>query len=149
MDTNQLTRQQETQENIANNCQCCADGVVQFDPVHFSILYPQFAELDNSTLMQYFRMAEMILDNSPNSPVKDLNKRETLYFLLVCHIATLSSRGDGLVGMITNATEGKVSVSVAALANANWFNQTACGSMYWQATMPYRMGVRYIAYRKR
>ena len=149
MDTNRLTQQQETQENIVNNCQCCADNVVQFDPVHFSILYPQFAELDNSTIMQYFSMAEMILDNSPNSPVKDLNKRETLYFLLVCHIATLSSRGDGLVGMITSATEGKVSVSVAALANANWFNQTACGAMYWQATMPYRLGVRYIGDRKR
>lgn len=149
MDTNQLTPQQGTQQNTADSCQCCADGVVQFDPVHFAVLYPQFAELDNSTIMQYFRMAELILDNSPKSPIKDLNERETLYFLLVCHIATLSSRGDGLVGMITSAAEGKVNVSVAPLANANWFNQTACGSMYWQATMPYRLGVRYIGYRKR
>lgn len=125
------------------------DDVVVFDVDEFKTLYPQFANVDGTILQNYFNAATLLLDNTDKSPVKDLAERKMLLYMLTCHIATLKGRGDSIVGTITAATEGKVNVSVTPLVNANWYNQTVCGSMYWQATAKYRVGVRYVAYCRR
>lgn len=125
------------------------DDVVVFDVDEFKTLYPQFANVDETILQNYFNAATLLLDNTDKSPVKDLAERKMLLYMLTCHIATLKGRGDSIVGTITAATEGKVNVSVTPLVNANWYNQTVCGSMYWQATAKYRVGVRYVAYCRR
>lgn len=125
------------------------DDVVVFDVDEFKTLYPQFANVDETILQNYFNAATLLLDNTDKSPVKDLAERKLLLYMLTCHIATLKGRGDSIVGTITAATEGKVNVSVTPLVNANWYNQTVCGSMYWQATSKYRVGVRYYAYCRR
>lgn len=122
------------------------DDVVVFDVNEFKTLYPQFRNVDDAILQNYFNAATLLLDNTDKSPVKDLAERKMLLYMLTCHIATLKKRGDSIVGTITAATEGKVNVSVTPLVNANWYNQTVCGSMYWQATAKYRIGVRYYAY---
>ena len=81
--------------------------------------------------------------------MKDLTERKTLLYMLVCHIATLQQRGTGMVGLLTSATEGKVSVGLQAYTNnPNWYSQTQCGSMFWLATAKYRVGMRYIGYCK-
>ena len=125
------------------------DDVVVFDVDEFKTLYPQFANVDETILQNYFNAATLLLDNTDKSPVKDLAERKMLLYMLTCHIATLKGRGDSIVGTITAATEGKVNVSVTPLVNANWYTQTVCGSLYWQATAKYRVGVRYFAYCKR
>lgn len=125
------------------------DDVVVFDVDEFKTLYPQFANVDETILQNYFNAATLLLDNTDKSHVKDLAERKMLLYMLTCHIATLKGRGDSIVGTITAATEGKVNVSVTPLVNANWYNQTVCGSMYWQATAKYRVGVRYVAYCRR
>lgn len=125
------------------------DDVVVFDVNEFKTLYPQFKDVDEAVLQNYFNAATLLLDNTDKSPVKDLAERKMLLYMLTCHIATLKKRGDSIVGTITAATEGKVNVSVTPLVNANWYNQTVCGSMYWQATAKYRVGVRYVAYCRR
>lgn len=125
------------------------DDVVVFDVDEFKTLYPQFANVDETILQNYFNAATLLLDNTDKSHVKDLAERKMLLYMLTCHIATLKGRGDSIVGTITAATEGKVNVSVMPLVNANWYNQTVCGSMYWQATSKYRVGVRYYAYCRR
>ena len=118
------------------------NDVVVFDVDEFKTLYPQFANVDETILQNYFNAATLLLDNTDKSHVKDLAERKMLLYMLTCHIATLKGRGDSIVGTITAATEGP-------LVNANWYNQTVCGSMYWQATAKYRVGVRYIAYCRR
>lgn len=125
------------------------DDVVVFDVDEFKTLYPQFANVDETILQNYFNAATLLLDNTDKSPVKDLAERKMLLYMLTCHIATLKGRGDTIVGTITAATEGKVNVSVTPLVNANWYTQTLCGSMYWQATAKYRLGVRYFDYCRR
>lgn len=125
------------------------DDVVVFDVDEFKTLYPQFANVDETILQNYFNAATLLLDNTDKSHVKDLAERKMLLYMLTCHIAILKGRGDSIVGTITAATEGKVNVSVTPLVNANWYNQTVCGSMYWQATAKYRVGVRYVAYCRR
>lgn len=125
------------------------NDVVVFDVNEFKTLYPQFKDVDEAVLQNYFNAATLLLDNTDKSPVKDLAERKMLLYMLTCHIATLKKRGDSIVGTITAATEGKVNVSVTPLVNANWYNQTVCGSLYWQATAKYRVGVRYVAYCRR
>lgn len=125
------------------------DDVVVFDVDEFKTLYPQFENVDEAILQNYFNAATLLLDNTNKSPVKDLAERKMLLYMLTCHIATLKKRGDSIVGTITAATEGKVNVSVTPLVNMNWYTQTVCGSLYWQATAKYRVGVRYVAYCRR
>lgn len=125
------------------------DNVVVFDVDEFKTLYPQFENVDEAILQNYFNAATLLLDNTDKSPVKDLAERKMLLYMLTCHIAILKKRGDSIVGTITAATEGKVNVSVTPLVNMNWYTQTVCGSLYWQATAKYRVGVRYVAYCRR
>ncbi len=122
------------------------NGVVVFDADDFLALYPQFQNVFSpEQLGTFFKAACLLLDNTENSKVKDLAERKTLLYMLVCHIATLQQRGTGTVGLLTSATEGKVSVGLQAYtSNPNWYSQTQCGSMFWLATAKYRVGVRYV-----
>jgi hypothetical protein len=124
------------------------DSVV-FDVSEFRVLYPQFSETAEETLELYFRAACLLLDNTKNSLVQDIDERKLLLYMLVCHIATLKQNGDILVGAVTSAAQGSVNVSVTPLNNANWYTQTQCGAMFWAATAKYRMGMRYRAYHRR
>lgn len=124
-------------------------GVVVFDPAEFKTMNPQFEKLSDEMLTNYFNSACLLLDNTKKSVVQNLEERKQLLYLLTCHIATLKARGDALVGNITSAAEGKVNVSVTPLINANWYQQTTCGALFWQATAKYRLGVRYFVYCKR
>jgi hypothetical protein len=79
--------------------------------------------------------------------------------MLTAHIAmmnsgiTASSVPNGgssqLVGRISDATQGSVSVSAdmgtagPAGGSAPWYQQTKYGAAYWQATAGYRLGGRY------
>ena len=122
------------------------DNVVIFNATEFLALYPQFNNVFTpEQLQQFFNVACMLCDNTNNSKVTDLTERKTLLYMLVCHIATLMQRGTGMVGIISSATEGKVSVGLQnVINNPNWYNQTQCGSMYWLATAKYRVGMRYV-----
>lgn len=122
------------------------DKVVVFDPQEFKTLYPEFAKTEDATLTLYFNAACLLLDNTEKSMVKDLAERKMLLYMLTCHIATLKANGNTLVGTITSASEGKVSVSLTPFQSANWYMTTQCGAMYWQATAKYRVGIRYHAY---
>lgn len=119
------------------------DGVVEFDEFEFMSMYPDLSDNAGCSSGMYFKAACLLLDNTPSSPVKDVNERKLLLYMLMCHIAELKKRGDGIVGTITSAAEGNVNVSVTPLTNANWYTQTVCGAMYWQATAKYRVGMRY------
>lgn len=118
-------------------------GVVVFDPAEFRLLYPSISATDEQ-LEMYFAMAETFLDNTECSIVKDLDARKTMLYLLVAHIALLSQQaenGNPVVGRISNATEGTVSVGLdygTMGNNERWYLQTPWGAMYWQMSKKYR-----------
>lgn len=122
------------------------DGVVVFDIAEFRALYPAITATD-AQLEDYFAMAETFLDNTECSVVKDLGSRKRMLYLLVAHIATLAGmaeKGNPVVGRISNATEGTVSVSLdygTMGNNERWYLQTPWGAMYWQLTKRYRSAV--------
>lgn len=122
---------------------------VVFNYDNFIELYHQFSEIPERRLYQFFVQAEAFCDNTASSPITDLKKREVMLYLLTCHLATLSMRGDQ-VGVLASASEGSVSASytVPSSANAAYFAQTQCGYTFWQMSLPYRT-CRYFTGRRR
>jgi hypothetical protein len=120
-------------------------AVVVFDPVLFKQGYPEFAGMADAVLMQYFAQAEQFVDNTDGSRVVNETERLILLSLLVAHIARLrqnaAANGGGLVGRVSSATEGSVSVSAdygqIAYGQA-WYVQTQYGAEYWSMTAKYR-----------
>src|ERR1035441_6967557 len=129
-------------------------GVVVFDPAAFIVLYPSFATVATAALNFNFLQATLMLNNTCGSSVCDAPTRELLLGLLTAHITALlngvNGQGlSGLVGRITDATEGTVSVSaemavqttslyVASLSQTQW------GMMFLAATVRFR-SMRYVA----
>ncbi|STK44068.1 Uncharacterised protein [Escherichia coli] len=105
-------------------------GTVTFDCRMFVSLYPEFSTVTPELLTAVFNQATALyLDNTDDSPVTDLKEREQLLFLLVAHLCALRGLGNGrdgqagLVGRITSASEGSVSVSVdnSGSNDASWW----------------------------
>ena len=99
-----------------------------------------------------FVLAGLYLNNTPCSVVQNISVRTILLYMLTAHIAALAARqaaepdGNAIVGRISDATQGSVSVSAdVGTTNNNqaWFYQTQYGMSFWQATAAYRAGGRY------
>jgi len=140
-------------------------GPVKFDYAWFQRRYPELSEWCSPDQAEmYFDLATGFLDNRDsgglqpwcrsvrNSPVTDIKRRQQLLGLLTAHVATLFAPINGvasptLVGRITSASEGSVSVSAEFpnLPGAEWFNQTKYGAMFWQLTKQYRLARYYPA----
>lgn len=120
-------------------------AVVVFDPAAFKLTWTQFAAVSDAQLTGYFNLATLYLSNTDCSIVQDIPTRTTLLWLLTAHIAFLSGALNpggtpGLVGRVSSATEGSVSVSVdfPSSPNGAWFQQTPWGAMFWQSTLSLR-----------
>lgn len=124
-------------------------GVVTFDYDLWRQVYSGLAQNVSAEAGQFFfDQAGLIFNNSPRSPERDVNVRRNLLYLLTAHIAQISmstsggsGSSGGLVGRISSATRGSVSVSAEAPdvgAGAGWFAQTQWGLTFWQATLKYR-----------
>jgi hypothetical protein len=127
-------------------------GLVTFAPATFKALFPAFATVADADLVLNFSLAQLQLDNTCCSRVKNAVTRETLLNLLVAHITQLRNGINGqppagIVGRVSDATEGSVSVSAdmgeLQLGEA-YYAQTQFGIMYWTSTARFRTMV-YIA----
>lgn len=127
-------------------------GVAVFDYDAWAAEYPQLAGSVSATLAdRYFVRATLRLDNTDASIVQDVNQRLVLLDLLVAHIAAINGAGTedgtaGMVGRISKATEGTVSVEAdygPVSAGAAWYLQTPYGAEYWSLTAKYRT-FRYV-----
>lgn len=121
-------------------------GIVVFDVDAFRKRYPEFAAVPDLLLQEYFTEATIYLDNTDSSRVSDLTQRAMLLNMLTAHITQLNSGSKGkgaseLVGRISSATQGSVSVSadMGPVSNTEaWYLQTKYGAAYWNATAPFR-----------
>lgn len=127
-------------------------GIVVFDYAAWALMFPTLAaSIDEPTAQAYFDSATLFLDNTGCSQVVSLTKRALILNYLTAHVAALFGTIGGnppspLVGKISQATEGSVSVSVdwPTTANNAWWLQTPYGAFAWQALAPYRTAL-YIA----
>lgn len=130
-------------------------GVVSFDLEAFRVRYPEFSGVSDELANAYFNEAGAVyLSNNPQSVVQDSapgGRRSLLLNMLVAHLAMLN-HGIGcegpspLIGRISSATQGSVSVSAdmgPVSGSEAWFLQTRYGAAFWQATAAYRT-FRYV-----
>jgi hypothetical protein len=130
---------------------------VTFNYAEWIAQYPMFNVAPTITTelvaQNYFNMAGMLyLRNDGSGPISNPERQKFLLYLLTCHLAALitgygGQAPSGLVGRVSSASEGSVSVSVdfPSSPNGAWFNMTPWGALYWQATaslrtMQYRGG---------
>ena len=118
------------------------DNIVEFDLEDFKAKYP-FINLPDAQIENNFDTATYLINNGPASAVQDYDERAKLLDLMTCHLSELQMRGPLAVGNVASATEGKVSVSYAVLAKANWYTQTQCGFLLWQLMQKYISGGRW------
>ena len=121
-------------------------AAVVFDYQKWIARYPEFGSVPEPTAQAYFDEATLYLRNDGTSPVTSDVAQLVLLNMVTAHIAKLNAIINGqapseLVGRITDASEGSVSVGVdkqALPGSAAWFAQTKYGYAFWQATRAYR-----------
>ena len=122
---------------------------MEFDVNNFRAVYPQFVNFSDGQLSFMAQNALIIsgLDTDTRIPAK---YRRNLWYMLICHLATLAERGTA--GALASATEGSVSASFGQLqqsgGDGDWYNLTPCGSAYWQSIKKYRLGGMWFKGRK-
>ena len=102
-------------------------SVATFNYDTWRLRYPEFFPAVTPFVAQeYFNEACLYLDNSGYGQVTNATTQLTLLNMLTAHIAALANQD--LVGRVTDATEGSVSVSAsigdAVPLSAGWFQQT-------------------------
>lgn len=126
-------------------------AIAVFDYTAWVQRYPEFGgRVDADRAASLFAEAGLYLDNTDASRVEDPAQRLILLNMVVAHLAALSGaledggKPTGLVGRVTSATQGSVSVSVDTglmPGAAAWWNQTPYGLSFWAATRRYRQAV--------
>jgi len=122
-------------------------GVAVFSYAAWSLRFPALAaKVAEPLAALYFDEAGIYLDNTDGSLVEDVPTRLTFLNLIVAHIAACNGATDagaaGLVGRISNVTEGSVTIGTElkgfAGDQAAYFAQTPYGAQYWAMTASYR-----------
>ncbi len=130
----------------------CGGAIAQWDEAAFLTAYPNFTGVPSGTMQAQFDIATIYLRNDGTSPIRSVTVQTTLLYMLTAHLLTLAfgPNGDGaktggtgspgLVGRVSSASEGSVSVSTDYPQNPNaaWFNQTQYGASFYQATANFR-----------
>lgn len=135
-------------------------AVAVFDYAKWAAMFPYLAAPTGGVTEQiasgFFTVAELLLANDDCSPITDTDKRVTFLNYIVAHLARLagypiaaggSAAPDGMVGRVSGATEGTVSISSdygTVSQSAAWWLQTPEGATFWQMTKFLR-SARYIA----
>lgn len=127
-------------------------AIVVLDIDKFRAMFPEFSNVTDIDLQFLFDRATDYLNNTEYSLVIDAKKRERLLYLIMAHLAYVrygdskGNGGSGLVGRLSSASEGSVSVSSDAGQiefRYMWYTQSPYGMDFWQATKVYRMANYY------
>jgi hypothetical protein len=127
-------------------------SVAVFNYALWIATYPEFTSVTEPLASAQFDTATLFLDNSNCSVVQDVTRRLSLLNMITAHLVKLfvpvaGVAPSGLVGRVSSATEGSVSVSteyIAAQSNSQAFwNQTPYGALFWAATVGLR-SMRYV-----
>ena len=126
-----------------------AGGVVELDTAAFRAEFPQFADTTawpDATHSVPWANTAGYADATDTSPLSNGIPADVLPFVL-CHLLTLLGRNGGLMGALTQATEGSVSAGSTwtPRQGAQWWTQTQCGATAWELLLPFRTGGRWFS----
>ena len=130
-------------------------AVVTLDIAKFREEYPQFDAVPDKQVELAFKRATLIVDNTLSGVIPydkvSRDDREEIIFLLMCHLLELGLRGAGVVGNLTNASEGTISAGISkqqsGRAVRDWFQQTQCGYLAYIALRRYAIGGIYMPFK--
>ena len=111
--------------------------------------YREFSNVTQVQAQLFWNEACLQFRNDGSGPVQDATMQQTLLFMLTAHIAFLrvgtsgnpSPASQGLVGRISSATQGSVSVSTdlpQMPGTAAYYATSPYGLAFWNATAPFR-----------
>lgn len=124
-------------------------AVSTFSYATWSTLFPELSAggVDEPIATMYFGIAGLLLDNTDCSIVQDPVARLSFLNYIVAHLASISgyplapgasiAAPSGIVGRVSQASEGDVSVSSEAGAYSNsqaFWMQSQYGAIFWQLT---------------
>ena|SRR6266446_5351979 len=122
---------------------------VAFNYASWVSIFPEFAQTVNPDLAaELFTVATQLHANDGSGPVESTALQTTALNLVMAHLAmlfygTAASPPTQLVGRISNATEGSVSVqteyAVPPSHSRPFWDQTKYGAVYWQMTGAFRI----------
>jgi len=136
---------------------CTSTPVVTFDSAwfqKFTAMFPVFGCLTQEQVSAYFDLATLYVANDARNPA--ICVLPQLLYLVTAHIAWMMSPKDasgnptaspggsfsgGLVGRISQATQGSVSVTTefnASPGSEQWYMQTIWGEAAWVAMSQFR-----------
>lgn len=133
-------------------------GPVTFVYSNWTALFPELANVSQAQATLYFGLAADVIDNSSCSEISSSNVQQLtdLLNLTTAHIASIFSQqtngqpntsggeaAPGIVGRISNASEGSVSVALVMPdqpQQAAWWQQTRYGAMAWLIISGYIRG---------
>lgn len=129
---------------------------VTFDYSAWALAFPEFSNVTQTQATMFWNEATIYCRNDGGGPVSNATTQSFLLNLLTAHIAflrvgTAANPASPLVGRISQAAEGTVSVSTelpTLPGAAAWYSQTQYGLSYWTAIAPYRT-MRYLPNRGR
>lgn len=128
-------------------------AVAVFDYSQFTALFPELTNggVTEPVASSLFAVAGLLLDNTDCSPVQDVSARLIYLNYIVAHLASIAGyplaagattpAPSGVIGRISSATEGSVSVSAdygQVSGNQAYWLQSQYGALYWQLTAPFR-----------
>jgi hypothetical protein len=138
---------------------------ITFDYNTWVLRYPEFSGVSQALAQLYFNEACLYVDNTGYGPITDPNMLTLILNMVTAHIAALNSPksgdtynsngteyGTSLVGRITDAQEGTVSVSAQMAEEteqAAWWNQTKYGAAAYKALLPFRTAIYLPSMRRR
>lgn len=119
---------------------------VIFNYTIFQALFPALATVTQPVAQAYFSQAGLYHDNTgvgePQDPTTQLGLMNLMTAHLIARYVTINGVApSGLIGPISNASEGSVSVGVKVpevTGTQAWLLTTTYGFDYWYATAPYR-----------
>ena len=108
--------------------------------------YPEFMNVNQTQAQEFFNEATVYFRNDGGGPVSSSAVQSTILNQITAHIAylavgTTANPATGLVGRISAASEGSVSVSTELPqlpGSAAWFSQSQYGLSAWRAMAVYR-----------
>jgi hypothetical protein len=132
-------------------------GPITFVYSNWTVLFPELAGVTQPQAQLYFNLAQDLCDNTACSPVCNVQTLTDLLNLATAHLAKLFSQqtegvpttsgtegpSTGVVGRVSNAAEGTVSVAVVMpeqRQNAAWWQQTQYGALWWQISLQFQFG---------
>lgn len=122
-------------------------GIAVFTYAAWVLRYPEFTSVNSGLAQLYWNEAQAYVDNTPCSIIQDVNQRTTFLNMVTAHICALNAVIGGvssspLVGRISNATEGSVTVATqldVPQGTPQFWAQSKYGIAFWVASSSYRM----------